>query len=74
MPTQASTEDLLGECMDSCRLLTLPIGSAQLLLSQTLSSSGGGDDALLGSLVELGVKRLTPEEALDVLSRRILSD
>uniref|UniRef100_A0A5K3FJ80 RAD50-interacting protein 1 n=1 Tax=Mesocestoides corti TaxID=53468 RepID=A0A5K3FJ80_MESCO len=62
-------DDLLAECLDACRLLTLPPGSL-CLLKQALR----GEDltaSVLGPLVELGIRRLTPEDALDVISRYI---
>ena len=64
-----SCDDLLAECLDACRLLSLSPGSMQLLKQSLISADNSS--LVLGSLVELGIRSLTPEDALAVLSRYI---
>ncbi|KAH9280618.1 RAD50-interacting protein 1 [Echinococcus granulosus] len=55
-------DDLLAECFDACRLLSLPPGSIHLLKQSLLSTNTSS--AVLGSLVELGIRRLPPDAAM----------
>lgn len=64
-----AVDDLLAECFDSCRLLSLPPGSIHLLKQSLLSTDTSS--AVLGPLVELGIRRLTLDDAIAVLSRYI---
>ncbi|KAM7541733.1 hypothetical protein Aperf_G00000006208 [Anoplocephala perfoliata] len=61
-----AVDNILAECLDACRLLTLPPGSIHLLKRSLINVD---TSTVIGPLVELGVRRLTPEEALAVLSR-----
>ncbi|KAL5962880.1 RAD50-interacting protein 1 [Taenia solium] len=56
-----AVDDLLAECFDSCRLLSLPPGSIHLLKQSLLSTDTSS--AVLGPLVELGIRRLTLDDA-----------
>lgn len=62
-------DDLLAECLDACRLLALPPGSIYLLKESLISADNSSH--ILGPLVDIGVRSLTPDEALAVLSRYI---
>ncbi|KAL5105350.1 RAD50-interacting protein 1 [Taenia crassiceps] len=64
-----AVDDLLAECFDSCRLLSLPPGSIHLLKQSLLSTDTSS--AILGPLVELGIHHLTLDDAVAVLSRYI---
>ncbi|VDM32098.1 unnamed protein product [Hydatigera taeniaeformis] len=57
-----AVDDLLAECFDACRLLNLPPGSIHLLRQSLLATDISS--VVLGPLVELGIRRLTPEDAM----------
>ncbi|VDK40819.1 unnamed protein product [Taenia asiatica] len=57
-----AVDDLLAECFDSCRLLSLPPGSIHLLKQSLLSTDTSS--AVLGLLVEIGIRRLTLDDAI----------
>ncbi|VDP90874.1 unnamed protein product [Echinostoma caproni] len=70
-------ETLFPQTRDSCILLNLLRGSAELLRDSLRTSLSGQvlrDHNPLAPLLELGVYSLTPEEAADVLSRRSIPD
>ncbi|TPP66862.1 RAD50-interacting protein 1 [Fasciola gigantica] len=70
-------ESLFPQTRDSCILLNLLRGSAELLRDSLRSSISGEtirEHNPLAPLLELGVYSLTPEEAEVVLSRRTIPD
>ncbi|CAH8873701.1 unnamed protein product [Trichobilharzia szidati] len=70
-------ESFFFQTRDACVLLNLLPGTAELLkdtLKESVSTVRKDDNNPLGSLLELGVYRLTPEEALRILSLRVIVD
>nr|CAH8874226.1 unnamed protein product [Trichobilharzia regenti] len=68
-------ESFFSQTRDACVLLNLLPGTAELLkdtLNESVSTVRKDDNNPLGSLLELGVYRLTPEEALRILSLRVI--
>nr|CDS33565.1 RAD50 interacting protein 1 [Hymenolepis microstoma] len=63
-----AVDDILAECLDACRLLTLPSGSIHLL-KRSLANTD--PTTVISSLLELGIRRLTPDEVISVLSHYI---
>nr|VZI10579.1 unnamed protein product [Spirometra erinaceieuropaei] len=66
-------EDYIGECLDACKLLTLPQGVVELLkeeLKATLTPGSQASSALM-PLIELGISRLSPDEVYEVLLLRL---
>ncbi|VUZ57348.1 unnamed protein product [Hymenolepis diminuta] len=63
-----AVDDILAECLDACHLLTLPSGSIHLLKRSLINAD---PTTVIGPLVEVGVRRLTPDEALIILSHYI---
>ncbi|KAK4474560.1 hypothetical protein MN116_001703 [Schistosoma mekongi] len=70
-------ESFFCQVRDSCILLNLLRGSAELLketIMESMHSKQKQDNNPLGPLLELGVYRLTPEEALLILSLRAIPE
>ncbi|BHF70272.1 RAD50-interacting protein 1 [Sparganum proliferum] len=66
-------EDYIGECLDACKLLTLPQGVVELLkeeLKATLTPGSRASSALM-PLIELGISRLSPDEVYEILLLRL---
>lgn len=63
-----AVDDILAECLDACHLLTLPSGSIHLLKRSLINAD---PTTVIGPLVEVGIRRLTPDEALIILSHYI---
>ncbi|VDK89603.1 unnamed protein product [Dibothriocephalus latus] len=66
-------EEYIGECLDACKLLTLPMGVAELLkeeLKQSLTPGSQASSTLM-PLIELGISRLSPDEVYEILLLRL---
>lgn len=70
-------ESYFFQIRDACVLLNLLRGTAELLretIMESMNSQQKRDNDPLGPLLELGVYRLTPEEALRILSLRAIPE
>ncbi|CAH8657140.1 unnamed protein product [Heterobilharzia americana] len=70
-------ETFFFQTCGACILLNLLRGTAELLketLIESMSAKQKNDSNPLGSLIELGVYRLTPEEALRILSLQVVPE